>query len=83
MRSETDWRRASRCLTEPPEVFFPVGDGPAAQDQVRRAKRICARCRVREQCLEWALAADARHGVFGGLDEVERYQLARQRRRSA
>ncbi|WP_343905185.1 WhiB family transcriptional regulator [Nocardioides aquiterrae] len=70
-----DWRLDARCATEPPDDFFPIGEGPAAQQQARRAKGVCQECPVREQCLEWALAADVRHGVFGGLDEGERMAL--------
>lgn len=80
MPSQTEWHRWARCLTESPEIFFPVGQGPAAQQQARQAKRICARCRVRESCLEWALETEATHGVFGGLDELERNHLARELR---
>jgi WhiB family transcriptional regulator, redox-sensing transcriptional regulator len=68
-----DWRRQSRCLREgAPDDFFPVGQGEAAQRQAERAKQVCARCPVQEQCLAWALDHEVRHGVFGGLDEVER-----------
>jgi WhiB family transcriptional regulator, redox-sensing transcriptional regulator len=72
---DTDWRQASRCRTVPPDDFFPIGQGPAAQRQARRAKLICAGCPVREQCLAWALAARVEHGVLGGLDEAERRAL--------
>ena len=70
-----DWRLEARCATEPPDDFFPIGEGPAAQLQARRAKAICRECVVREQCLEWAVTNDVRHGVFGGLDEGERIAL--------
>jgi WhiB family redox-sensing transcriptional regulator len=70
-----DWRNASRCLDEPPDDFFPIGHGPAAQRQIGRAKRICAACPVRTQCLKWALANHIRDGVFGGLDPDERQEL--------
>jgi len=74
------WQQASRCRNEPPEVFFPIGHGPAAQRQAERAKRICAVCGVREQCLAWAVSNGIRDGVFGGLDEEERRALVVERR---
>ena len=74
-----DWRRLARCSQESAEDFFPVGEGPAARTQAQRAKRICQRCEVREECLEWALDSQIRHGVFGGLDETERLRMLRAR----
>jgi WhiB family redox-sensing transcriptional regulator len=38
---------------------------------------------VRTDCLEFALAAREWEGIWGGLTEVERRRLHRQRRRSA
>lgn len=78
-----DWRLASRCATESPDDFFPVGTGPSARAQARRAKAVCAECVVRDRCLQWALENDIRHGVLGGLDEEERVALRAPRPRSA
>ena len=75
-----DWRQASLCIRESPDDFFPIGHGPAAKRQAERAKRVCAVCPVRDQCLSWALGNDIRHGVFGGLDEEERRALVVERR---
>jgi WhiB family transcriptional regulator, redox-sensing transcriptional regulator len=75
-----DWRQASRCAGEPPDDFFPIGHGEVAQRQAERAKDICARCPVQQECLSWALSSDIREGVFGGLDEDERRALAARRR---
>ena len=75
-----DWQQASRCRSEPPDVFFPIGHGPAARRQAERAKRVCAGCGVREQCLAWAVSNGIRDGVFGGLDEEERRDLVVERR---
>jgi WhiB family redox-sensing transcriptional regulator len=79
--TQADWRLEARCATESPDDFFPIGSGPVAQEQALRAKAVCRGCAVRRQCLEWALANDVRHGVFGGLDEAERLALRAPRRR--
>jgi WhiB family transcriptional regulator, redox-sensing transcriptional regulator len=49
------------------------------------AKRVCRKCPVRLQCLEYALEAGEHSGVWGGLNEVERLPIWRWRkqRRSA
>ena len=75
----SDWRRWSLCAQGSPDDFFPVGEGPAARAQAERAKRICHRCPVEEQCRTWALDEGLRHGVFGGLDDAERVRAARDR----
>src|SRR5207249_7912786 len=36
------------------------------------AKRVCAECPVRQQCLEHALALPEQFGIWGGLTELER-----------
>ena len=38
---------------------------------------------MREPCLEYALTAREKDGVWGGLTERERRRLVRQRRKSA
>ena len=73
------WSRAA-CSTADPELFFPISaEGPALK-QVARAKAICARCPIRQACLDYALSAGALQGVWGGTTEAER-QLLRQRQR--
>lgn len=78
-----DWRSQAACVHEDPELFFPVGTTGPAVEQSEEAKRVCARCEVREPCLEFAIATNQDAGVWGGLTEDERRSLrrARQRRR--
>ena len=56
---------------------------PLATSALRRSKKVCAGCPVREACLEWALATGQHAGVWGGLAEGERLTLARVRKSSA
>lgn len=56
------------CAQTDPELFF----SDKAED-VDAAKKVCARCPIRAQCLEGALASHERHGVWGGTTETERY----------
>ncbi|KID30940.1 WhiB family transcriptional regulator [Prauserella rugosa] len=74
------WVDDAACRDEDPELFFPVSAmGPGAQ-QAEQAKAVCARCPVREQCLSYALESGLDFGVFGGLTQEERRELARKRR---
>jgi WhiB family transcriptional regulator, redox-sensing transcriptional regulator len=76
-----EWWSLAACLSADPDLFFPVSATGPAQRQVARAKAVCARCRVGQQCLSYALAAGPVHGVWGGTTEDERRLLAIRRAR--
>ncbi|GAB2621698.1 WhiB family transcriptional regulator [Streptomyces capparidis] len=76
-----DWRHRAICRDEDPDLFFPIGSSGPALLQAEAAKRVCHRCPVREQCLEWALASGQDVGVWGGTTEDERRALKARRRR--
>jgi WhiB family redox-sensing transcriptional regulator len=67
---DESWRDSALCAQSDPELFFPDKGGTAAP-----AKRVCARCPVRGECLEWALAYDIRFGIWGGLTEDQRREF--------
>jgi len=75
MLAARDWRQRAACLLADPDLFFPVSAAGRSLEQVTRAKAICARCRVRPECLAFALATGQVHGVWGGLTEQERRPL--------
>jgi WhiB family transcriptional regulator, redox-sensing transcriptional regulator len=64
------WQADSLCAQTDPEAFFPEKGG-----STREAKKICASCEVKSQCLEYALKNDERFGIWGGLSERERRKL--------
>jgi len=70
--SAGDWRHRAACRDEDPELFFPVGTGPAALLQISEAKAVCRRCPVASACLTWAIQSGIDHGVFGAMSEHER-----------
>jgi WhiB family redox-sensing transcriptional regulator len=75
-----DWWLGAACRETDPELFFPVGaHGPGAIE-IARAKAVCGVCRVRRQCLRYALATQQAYGVWGGLTESERQLYARRAR---
>ena len=76
----SDWRDLARCRDEDPELFFPIGTSGPALAQVERARAVCRRCPVMDECLQWALSTGQNAGVWGGLTADERRAL---RRRSA
>ncbi|MFV1990515.1 MAG: WhiB family transcriptional regulator [Acidimicrobiales bacterium] len=63
--TDQSWRKSSSCASVDPEIFF-------GEDQVSRAKQICASCPVRKECREWADASAEFLGVWGGQTGLER-----------
>jgi WhiB family transcriptional regulator, redox-sensing transcriptional regulator len=66
------WQEAALCAQTEPEAFFPEKGG-----STREAKRICGRCDVRGDCLQYALDNEERFGIWGGLSERERRRFKR------
>ena len=58
-------------------LFFP--DEEAAPRGKKKAykmgKVICSECKVKEECLSFAIVSGATHGLFGGLTPLERKNL--------
>lgn len=67
------WQDDALCAQTDPEAFFPEKGG-----STREAKKVCASCDVKAECLEYALANDERFGIWGGLSERERRRLKKQ-----
>jgi Transcription factor WhiB len=65
--------QATIYISTDPELFFPPGDGSAAE-----ARHVCAMCPVSGQCLAYAVTAGEQHGNWGGLDPHQRENLRRQ-----
>jgi WhiB family redox-sensing transcriptional regulator len=53
-------------------MFFPYRTDEGGTE---RARVICRRCVVAEQCLTFANENDEQHGVWGGLSRSERRLL--------
>lgn len=76
---EQPWVAEAACRGLDPSFFFPqVTDGNAASEEARSA---CARCTVRDECLEANL--DEKNGVWGGTTPKERRAIRAERRAAA
>lgn len=60
------------CKGRDPGLWFPAPGG-----SMERAKAVCRACPARARCLDWALAANERDGVWGGASPEERARLRR------
>jgi len=77
-RSVAAWRIDAACRDLDVALFFPEPGGDSTP-----AKAVCARCPVRDECLDFALASRQDDGIWGGLDETERRRLRRRRQEAA
>jgi len=74
-RIEESWQIKAACRGPQAAVFFPPPQFERKEEKLERetrAKAICATCSVRKECLEYAIAIREPHGIWGGLNEVER-----------
>lgn len=79
---ERPWRAKAACKGPQAAVFFPPAHFERKLDKQRRedqAKAICAACPVRRECLDYAIRIREPHGVWGGLNEVERQAILSRR----
>jgi WhiB family transcriptional regulator, redox-sensing transcriptional regulator len=68
-RSDGDWRNYAECRKNDPELFFP---DRRQYKRINDAKRICGKCAVRLECLNFAEVSNSYFGVWGGRSEEER-----------
>ena len=69
-----DWQASAKCADADPDLF--VAPAPT-RVEIEQAKAICAQCPVREQCLQHAIEAKERFGIWGGLTPGERERFTR------
>ncbi len=80
------WQQRAACRGEDSVYFFAPSYFERRSEKNAReavAKAICVRCPVRVECLEYALGIRENHGIWGGLNEMERRAVLRQRAREA
>ena len=80
--AEQKWQRRAACRGPQAGVFFPPSHFERKDEKEVReanAKGICSLCPVRRDCLDYAIRIREPHGIWGGLNEMERRAiLARQ-----
>jgi WhiB family redox-sensing transcriptional regulator len=75
-----DWSNAAACRDSEGSLFYSADTTERKEDRLEReqlAKRICAGCAVRDECLQAALERHESYGIWGGLNEFERRSLTR------
>ena len=78
IRNDELWQIKAACRGPQAAVFFPPSYFERKDEKLERearAKAICAQCAVREPCLDFAISIREPHGIWGGLNELERKAL--------
>jgi WhiB family redox-sensing transcriptional regulator len=70
---ERPWAVFAACRDADSDLFFPL-----TKDQESQAVAICGICPVLDDCLDYALDAGERYGVWGGTTERQRKRLLRE-----
>ena len=81
-RQDVSWRVRGRCRGDSAVHFFAPPHferKPEKDAREGRARALCAACPVRQECLDYALTVHEPHGIWGGLNELERRRLLRRR----
>ncbi|MDE8649077.1 WhiB family transcriptional regulator [Rhodococcus qingshengii] len=71
-RDDETWRWSALCAQSDPDEFFPDKQGRGGSVL---AKRVCARCPVSAECLDFALENHEEYGIWGGKTRRERRAL--------
>lgn len=66
------WMRNAACRDQGFDAWFSAEE---FSEEADIARQVCSGCGVRPECLDYALAAGIRHGLWGGLSARERAAL--------
>lgn len=77
----TEWEKQAACAGKPTEMWFPEVSSNARRTKAaiaveNRARRTCALCPVRSECLTEAVKRQEEYGIWGGTMPHERRAVA-------
>jgi WhiB family redox-sensing transcriptional regulator len=76
VEGDVRWRAEAACRGVATDVFFPAG-GSGNRTDWSAALAVCARCPVRQACLDYALRTNQPDGVWGMATPSQRRTLRR------
>lgn len=84
-RPDLSWQDRAACRGRSLWLFFGAEGERQAERAVRErnAQHVCRQCPVRAACLDYAVTAPERSGIWGGLNEDDRQAERRRRMRRA
>ena len=81
-RLDEVWQIKASCRGPQAAVFFPPSHFERKDEKDLRegqARALCRACPVQQACLEYSLTVQEPHGIWGGLNELERRRTLRKR----
>ncbi len=75
---ESNWQDRALCRGPQSGIFYAPFQGERRNERHNReaaAKAICAKCIVKQECLEYAIRIKEQHGIWGGTNETERKKI--------
>jgi WhiB family redox-sensing transcriptional regulator len=75
-----DWTDLAACRGSEGALFFSPEVAERKEERTERerlAKRLCAGCPVRDDCLDAAIDRHETYGIWGGMNELERRAFLR------
>ena len=75
---DLEWQDGANCTGANANLFFPERGA-----STRTAKSICRECKVRGDCLEFAISTGEKFGIWGGMSERERRRVRKERQIAA
>lgn len=75
---DEEWKKLAECKGLNTEIFYP-SDGLG----VIAAKKICAMCVVKQNCLDYAIKHQHISGVWGGASERDRKRIVKNRQKGS
>jgi WhiB family redox-sensing transcriptional regulator len=79
---EPTWRGRAECHRTSAVHFFAPPHFERKDEKDARegqARALCRACPVQQACLDYSLTVQEPHGIWGGLNELERRRLLRKR----
>ena len=79
---EPSWRADAACRAANAVHFFAPAHFERKPEKDARegaARALCRTCPVQQACLDFALMVQEPHGIWGGMNELERKRLIRKR----
>lgn len=80
--SDVSWRVHGLCRGDNAVHFFAPPHferKPEKDAREGQARALCRACPVRDECLDYSFAVNETHGIWGGLNELERRRMLRRR----
>jgi WhiB family redox-sensing transcriptional regulator len=70
------WRKDAYCKGMETDLFFPQMSETLNIPLINaKARLICAGCKVRKECVSFALENHIKYGIFGGTTPMERRKM--------